>query len=45
MEKYIIDAHVPKNGATEEQENNQQGVVAAKMKVAEVHVKWQLFVA
>lgn len=37
-----IDAHVPKNWATEEQfQNNQQVGQAAKIEVAEVDVDWQ----
>lgn len=44
-----VDAHVPKNRATEEHQNNQQVDQAAKIEVAQVDLDWQhkgeLFVA
>ena len=44
-----VDAHVPKNRATEEHQNNQQVDQAAKIEVAQVHLDWQhkgeLFIA
>uniref|UniRef100_A0A493TT96 Uncharacterized protein n=1 Tax=Anas platyrhynchos platyrhynchos TaxID=8840 RepID=A0A493TT96_ANAPP len=44
-----VDAHVPKNRATEEHQNNQQVDQAAKIEVAQVDLDWQhkgeLFIA
>ena len=36
-----VDAHVPKNRATEEHQNNQQEDQAAKITVAQVDLDWQ----
>ncbi|KAK4810772.1 hypothetical protein QYF61_008744 [Mycteria americana] len=44
-----VDAHVPKSGATEEHQNNQQVDQAAQIEVAQVDLDWQhkgeLFIA
>ena len=36
-----VDAHVPKNRATEEQQNNHQVDRAARIKVAQIDLDWQ----
>ena len=36
-----VDAHVPKNRATEEQQNNHQVDRAAKIEVAQIDLDWQ----